>query len=67
MIENMKLNEPKLKAIIEKLKPNVYVIEYFVGSPTLIYSDKPRVSLFSGNPLSVLDDKRTPPSASDMQ
>jgi hypothetical protein len=37
MIEKMKLNEPKLKAIISKLKPNIYIIEYFVVSPNLIY------------------------------
>jgi spore coat polysaccharide biosynthesis predicted glycosyltransferase SpsG len=67
MIDKMKMNEPTLKAIIEKHKPDVYIIDHFVGSPTLIYSDKPWVFLFSGNPLFVLDDERTPPGASGMQ
>jgi hypothetical protein len=65
--ERMKFNETILKAIIEKHKPDVYIIDHFVGSPTLIYSDKPWVFLFSGNPLFVLDDERTPPGASGMQ
>jgi len=67
MIEKVKINEPNLKAIIEKHKPDVYIIDHFIGSPTLIYSDKPWIFLFSGNPLFVLDDERTPPGASGMQ
>ena len=67
MIDKVKLNEPNLKAIIEKHKPDVYIIDHFVGPPSLIYSDKPWVFLFSGNPLFVLDDERTPPGGSGMQ
>jgi len=62
----VKASEPKLKAIIEKHKPDIYIIDHFIGSPTLIYSDKPWIFLFSGNPLFVLDDKRTPPGASGL-
>jgi hypothetical protein len=58
--------EPQMKAIINKHKPDVYIIDHFYGSPTLIHSDKPWVFLFSGNPLFVLDDERTPPGASGM-
>jgi len=61
-----KNNEQKLMAIVEKHKPDIHVIDNFVGSPTLIYSDKPWVYLFSGNPLFVLDDERTPPGASGL-
>jgi len=62
----VKDSEPKLKAIIEKHKPDIYIVDHFVGSPTLVYSDKPWIFLFSGNPLFVLDDERTPPGASGL-
>jgi hypothetical protein len=67
IVEKIKLKEPMLKAIIEKHKPDVYIIDHIVGLPTLIYSDKPWVFLFSANPLFVLDDERTPPGGSGMQ
>jgi len=64
LADEVKNSEPKLKAVIEKHKPDVYIIDHFIGSPTLIYSDKPWVFLFSGNPLYVIDDERTPPAQS---
>lgn len=56
--------EPRMKEIVAKHKPDVIIIDHFVGSPTLVYSGKPWVFLFSGNPLFVIDDERTPPKAS---
>ncbi|CAG2180630.1 unnamed protein product [Oppiella nova] len=64
IIDKMRANEPKLKAIIAKYNPDLYIIDDFAGSPTLIHSKKPWVFLFSGNPLFVLKDDRTPPSCS---
>jgi len=64
IIDKMRANEPKLKAIIGKYNPDLYIIDDFAGSPTLIHSNKPWVFLFSGNPLFVLKDDRTPPSCS---
>jgi hypothetical protein len=40
LIEIVMINEQRIKAIIEKHKPDLYVIDHFIGSPTLIYSDK---------------------------
>jgi UDP:flavonoid glycosyltransferase YjiC (YdhE family) len=40
LIEIVMTNEQRVKAIIEKHKPDLYVIDHFIGSPTLIYSDK---------------------------
>jgi hypothetical protein len=35
------INEQKIKAIIEKHKPHLFdVIDHFIGSPNLIYSDR---------------------------
>ena len=56
--------EPQLKSITEKYKPDVYIIDHFVGAPTLIYSDKPWVAIFSAGPLFALDHENTPPAFS---
>ena len=64
MVDTSLRNEPKLKSIIDRQRPDIYIIDNFIGSPTLIYSDKPWVLLFSGNPLFVINDERTPPKCS---
>ena len=64
MLEITIKTEPQIKQIVAKHKPDVYIIDHFIGSPTLIYSDKPWVFLFSGNPLFVIQDERTPPGGS---
>ncbi|CAG2114844.1 unnamed protein product [Medioppia subpectinata] len=62
--DTMRANEPQLKAIVAKHRPDVYIIDHFIGSPTLIHSTKPWVFLFSGNPLFIINDERTPPGCS---
>ncbi|CAG2116713.1 unnamed protein product, partial [Medioppia subpectinata] len=64
LIDRMRANEPQLKAIVAKHNPDVYIIDDFAGSPTLIHSNKPWVFLFSGNPLFVIHDDKTPPGSS---
>ncbi|CAG2109691.1 unnamed protein product [Medioppia subpectinata] len=64
LVDTMRANEPKLKAIVAKHNPDLYIIDDFAGSPTLIHSTKPWVSLFCGNPLFVIHDDRTPPGYS---
>ncbi|CAG2111290.1 unnamed protein product, partial [Medioppia subpectinata] len=64
MLDQMRANEPQLKAIIAKHNPDVYIIDDFAGSPTLIHSNKPWVLLCSSNPLCVIHDDRTPPNGS---
>ena len=58
--------EPQIKQIVAKHKPDIFILDHFVGSPTIIYSGKPWVSLFSTNPLFVIFDERTPPGGSGM-
>ncbi|CAG2119249.1 unnamed protein product, partial [Medioppia subpectinata] len=64
LVDNCRAKEPQLKAIIAKHNPDLYIIDDFICSPTLIHSTKPWVFLFSGNPLFVLHDDRTPPECS---
>ncbi|CAG2118653.1 unnamed protein product, partial [Medioppia subpectinata] len=64
MLQKFKDNEPQLKAIVAKHNPDVYIIDDFFGSPTLIHSNKPWVLLCSGNPLFYINDERTPPPGS---
>ena len=56
--------EPQMKTILDKHKPDIYIIDHFVGSAALLFSGKPWVFLFSGNPLFVIHDERTPPECS---
>lgn len=63
-VKKAKDSEPQLKQIVAKHKPDVIIIDAFIGSPTLIYSEKPWVRVFSGNPLSAIKDERTPPGCS---
>ena len=64
MLAKVKAVEPQIKQIVDKHKPDVYIIDHFIGSPTLIYSDKPWVFAFSTNPFFIIDDERTPPGCS---
>ena len=59
--------EPSLKAVIDRQKPDLFIIDHFVGSPSIIYSDKPWVYLSSGNPLFVIEHEKTPPGTSGQQ
>ena len=56
--------EPQIKQILDRQRPDLYIVDSFIGSPSLIYSDKPWVFLWSGNPLFILDDEKTPPGGS---
>lgn len=59
--------EPSLRAAIDRQKPDLFIVDHFVGSPSIIYSDKPWVYLFSGNPLYVIEHEKTPPGGSGEQ
>ncbi|CAG2108284.1 unnamed protein product [Medioppia subpectinata] len=61
LVDTMRANEQQLKAIVAKHNPDVYIIDDFAAPPTLIHSTNPWVFLYSGNPLSVIEDERTPP------
>ncbi|CAG2121264.1 unnamed protein product, partial [Medioppia subpectinata] len=64
MIATKRSNEPKLKAVIDKYRPDLYVLDDIMGSPTLIHSSKPWVAVCSMQPLYVFWDERTPPPGS---
>ncbi len=59
--------EPSLRAAIDRQKPDLFIVDHFVGSPSVIYSGKPWVYLFSGNPLYVIEHEKTPPRGSGQQ
>ncbi|CAG2109768.1 unnamed protein product, partial [Medioppia subpectinata] len=64
LMNKLRANEPQLKAIVDKHNPDVYIIDDFAASPTLIHSNKPWIFLCSANPLFCLDDELTPPNTS---
>ncbi|CAG2105980.1 unnamed protein product [Medioppia subpectinata] len=61
LIDKMRAIEPKLKAIIAKYNPDVYIISDFAASPTIIHSNKPWIRISASQPLSGIKDDRTPP------
>ena len=56
--------ESQQKEIVERVNPDIILIDDFFGLPSLIYSNRPWVIICSGNPLAYLDDDRLPPGAS---
>ncbi|XP_054156260.1 NDP-glycosyltransferase YjiC-like [Oppia nitens] len=64
VLEKARLDNQKYMKIVDKLNPDLIILDEFIGRPALIYSGKPWISLFSGNPLFAIDDERTPPFAS---
>jgi len=67
MLNRSKTSDPILKEIVNRIKPNIIVIDGFVWLPTLMNSGIPWVWSMSCNPLFIdyaIDDKRLPPSTS---
>ena len=57
--------EPILKEIISRLKPDLIVVDAYIGSPSITNSGIPWVFIFSAGPLLVLyDPEKMPPPAS---
>ena len=62
MVDRMIALEPKFKRIVDRIKPDITVVDNFVGTPSLVHSGRPWVFLWSGNPLACFkDDQRLPP------
>ena len=66
MIEKKRRSEPQLRAIVDKYNPDIILIDDVIGSPSLIYNNKPWVLIVSTNPLMILDEESTPPGGSGM-
>ncbi len=67
MLNRSKTSDPILKEIVERIKPNIIVIDGFVWLPSLMNSGIPSVWSMSCNPLVFdygMDDERLPPSTS---
>jgi len=67
MIDLYKTSDPIMKEIVCRIKPDIILIDGFVGMPSLMNSGIPWVWSISCNPLfidSAIDDKRLPPSFS---
>ncbi|CAG2117535.1 unnamed protein product, partial [Medioppia subpectinata] len=63
MFAKKRVIEPMLRAIVAKHNPDVSVVSEFSPSPTLIYSNKPWVFVYSQNPLMAMPDDNLPPGA----
>ncbi len=67
MLNRSKTSDPIWKEIVNRIKPNIIVIDGFVWLPTLMNSGIPWVWSMSCNPLCIdfgMDDERLPPSTS---
>lgn len=65
MFEHHTKFEPKLKEIIERIKPDLIAIDSYMCSPALTNSGIPWVRMFSAGPQMVLaDPEKIPPLGS---
>jgi len=64
MFDNVKASHEELTAIVDRVRPDVIVIDHYVSQPSLINAGIPWVKLVSANPLIEMDDERTPPGRS---
>jgi spore coat polysaccharide biosynthesis predicted glycosyltransferase SpsG len=60
-------NDSKMKEIIDRIKPDVIVVDSYVTTPSILKSGIPWVLLVSANPLVGIQDERTPPCFSGKQ
>lgn len=66
MFNNIKQREEQYKDIIDRVKPDVIVIDNYICSPTLTNAGIPWVWLFSAQPNDAIKDERIPPAWSGM-
>ena len=64
MLNQIKENDPIIKLIVDKVKPDVIVIDHAGCTPSLVNAGVPWVWLVSTNPLFAIWDDRTPPCGS---
>ena len=64
MIDTHIERDSQYREIINRIKPDIIVVDNIVCSPAMINSGIPWVSQMSANPLLYLTDKRTPPAFS---
>jgi len=65
IVENARNSDPTIKKIIDRIKPDVIIVDGFVWLPSLMSSGIPWVWSISTNPLCMdysMDDERLPPS-----
>ena len=56
--------EPQLKAVVDRVNPDIVIVDDFFGLPSLIHSNRPWVNLCSGNPLFYLPGDNLPAAGS---
>ena len=64
MLEEKIECKDQIENVMEKVNPDVILIDDFVGLPCLIHSCKPWVNIASANPLFFLGDEKLPPAMS---
>jgi hypothetical protein len=69
MVERYQTSDPIMKEIVERVEPDIILIDGFIWMPSLMNSGIPWVWSVSCNPLFIdhaMDDDRIPPSASGL-
>jgi len=59
-------NDSRIREIIERIKPDVIVVDSYASTPSILKSGIPWVSLISANPLVGITDEQTPPCYSGL-
>ena len=62
MYEGLRARDSQYKQIIDRVKPDIIVIDSYVGSPTLTNSGIPWVWLYSAAPLMAWNSEKLPPA-----
>ncbi len=67
LINEIKILDPILREIIDRVKPDVIIIDHYFYISSIVDSSIPWVLSCSMNPLWLIDDERTPPTGSGEQ
>jgi len=63
-LNNMKETDLIMENILKRIKPDIIIIDNYIGFPSVIGCGIPWVLSCSFNPLMFIDDERTPPPCS---
>ena len=64
MLDQRKFEDKQIKEVVEKINPDVIIMDDFIGLPSVVYSRKPWVFLGSANPVFYIGGDQLPPAAS---
>lgn len=64
MLQGCIASEPQIKEAIERIQPDLILLDHFFGSPAIITGKVPWLSVLSGNPLMLYASDKLPPFGS---